>query len=84
MTVGVRVAASGRCIVAMCEECDAVWLDARLTDGPHSPEQPMLPCPGDGSSLWREPAHWATREEATALGWGWALDWHPDDSDDSE
>ena len=67
--IGIRVAASGRCIVGMCDECDAVWTDYTLHDGPHFPQQPELPCPGDGSSLRRGPAHWADRAEASAAGW---------------
>jgi hypothetical protein len=71
--IGVRVAASGRCVVGMCDECDAVWVDARLESSPHCPEQPDLPCPGDGSSLRHDPAHWADRDEASAGGWGDAV-----------
>lgn len=71
--LGIRVASSLRCVVAMCDECEAVWLDAELTNGPHSPPQPELPCPSDGSSLLDEPAHWANRDEAVAFGWGHAI-----------
>jgi hypothetical protein len=66
---GIRVAASGKIVVAMCDECDAVWLDAHLRDGPYSPEQPDLPCPGEGSSLRSAPAHWASSAEAEVAGW---------------
>ena len=71
--VGIRVSATGTCIVAMCDECDAVWLDKRMTAGPHFPVQPHLPCPTDGSSLRDPPAHWATRAEADAAGWSDAI-----------
>lgn len=67
--VGIRIAASARCVVGMCDECDAVWTDCKLQDGPYFPQQPDLPCPGDGSSLRRAPAHWADRTEASAAGW---------------
>jgi hypothetical protein len=66
--VGIRVSAKSG-IVGMCDECDAVWLDKKLTDGPHFPEQPDLPSPGDGSSLRSHPAHWATLEEAAQAAW---------------
>lgn len=66
--VGIRAAASGG-LVAMCDECDAVWLDRGLTDGPHFPEQPDLPSPRDRTSLRTSTAHWATRAEALAGGW---------------
>lgn len=71
--IGIRVAASTRCIVAMCDECDAVWVDHKLQDGPHFPQQPDLPCPGDGSSLRHDPAHWANRAEALSAGWSQAI-----------
>jgi hypothetical protein len=67
--IGIRVAASGTTVVGMCDECDAVWLDAGLQDGPHFPRQPEIPCPSDGSSLRTAPAHWASRVEAAAAGW---------------
>lgn len=67
--IGIRVAASGRAVVGLCDECDAVWLDHGLRDGPHFPQQPELPCPGEGSSLRSPPAHWASQTEATAAGW---------------
>ncbi len=67
--VGIRVSASGTCVVAMCDECDAIWVDKYLREGPYSLEQPLLPCPKDGSSLMEKSAHWATREEAEESGW---------------
>ena len=72
-SVGVRVSASGMCVVAMCNECDAVWSDQQLRDEPQFPRAPDLPCPGDGSSLREPPAHWASLPEAKALGWGGAI-----------
>ncbi len=71
--IGIRVAASGRHVVGMCDECDAVWVDRELHDGPHFLQQPSLPCPGDGSSLCNPPSHWANRTEAVAAGWGDAV-----------
>jgi hypothetical protein len=71
--LGIRLAASGGCVVAMCDECDAVWLDKEFLDGPHFPAQPNLPCPGEGSSLRIAPARWATRADATGRGWADAV-----------
>lgn len=71
--IGIRVAASARCIVCMCDECDAVWTDSKLVDGPYFPRQPDLPCPGDGSSLRAPPARWANRLEIAAAGWETAV-----------
>jgi hypothetical protein len=71
--VGVRVPASGRLVVGMCDECDAVWTDCELRNGPYFPTQPDLPCPGDGSSLRLAPAHWANRREVAAAGWAHAV-----------
>lgn len=71
--IGIRLAASGKCVVGMCDECDAVWRDKDLRDGPHFPTQPDLPCPGEGSSLRADPARWATIADATAVGWSDAV-----------
>lgn len=72
-TIGIRVAASSCSVVGMCDECDAVWLDALLQDGPHFLPQPELPCPRDGSSLRSPPAHWADEVEAGNAGWRSAI-----------
>jgi len=66
--VGVRVAASGE-VVGLCDECESVWMDRELLDGPYDLEDPGLPCPGGGASLVEAPSHWATRAEAAAAGW---------------
>lgn len=71
--LGIRVSASGGCVVALCDECDAVWNDCSLLDGPHFLKQPDLPCRLDGSSLRSPPAHWANRCEAKAVGWDHAI-----------
>jgi hypothetical protein len=71
--IGIRVAASARRVVGMCDECDAVWMDPKLQDGPHFPKQPELTCHADGSSLRHAPAHWASRAEASAAGWAGAV-----------
>jgi len=71
-SIGIRIPADGG-VLAMCDECNAVWLDKELTDGPHSPEQPDVPNPRDGSSLRRLPAHWASYEEAQRFFWDSAL-----------
>lgn len=68
-SIGIRVAASGKAVVGMCDECDTVWLDPQLRDGPHFPAQPDLPCPKEGSSLRNPPAHWASATEAADAGW---------------
>jgi hypothetical protein len=67
------MAASQKCIVAMCDECDAVWMDKVLREGPLFLTQPELPSPVDGSSLRSAPAHWATATEADAVGWSDAI-----------
>ncbi len=72
-SVGVRVSASGREVVALCDACDAVWTDPDMRQGPLFPEEPELPCPQDGSFLREFPAHWASREEAARLGWSDAV-----------
>jgi len=71
--IGIRVSASGACVVGMCDEYDAVWKDKYMNDGPYFPEQPDLPCPCDKSSLRRRPAHWASREEAASNAWSDAI-----------
>lgn len=68
--VGARVPASGARVVALCDECGAVWLDKACGDGPFFPGPPDFPCPREGSSLRHSPAHWATRREVEVAGWG--------------
>jgi hypothetical protein len=67
--IGIRVPASGTHVVAMCDECLAVWRDKLLMDGPWCPRGVEGASPTDGSSLRSAPAHWATREEAEKAGW---------------
>jgi hypothetical protein len=56
-------------VVGMCDECDAVWTDPLMKEGPYFLRQPDLPSPTDGSSLRDPPAHWADRDETSAAGW---------------
>jgi len=62
--LGVRACAQGD-IVAMCDECDAVWVSPALVDAPIFPQQPDLPCSYCQQTLLHVPAHWATLDELT-------------------
>ena len=71
--IGICVPASGRCVVALCDECDAVWLDSQLKDGPYDLDEPDFLCPGDGSTMRMPPARWANLAEVSAAGWAEAV-----------
>ena len=66
--VGIRVCESGKHAVLLCDECDALWTKPDLKEDAAFPDQPHLPCPHCGASLWKKPAHWANREEVDAFG----------------
>jgi len=53
----------------LCDECDAVWTDAKLEEKPIFSQDPDLPCPACSESLFQEASHWASREEIEAVGW---------------
>jgi hypothetical protein len=67
--VGIRVCAGAGDIVAMCAECDAVWLDPARSTRPKFPPQPDLVCPLCSGSLRHPPAHWASKEEIEGTAW---------------
>ncbi len=60
--LGVRLCAGGD-VVALCDECDAVWLTPDVYGEVHFPAQPDLPCPTCNQSLVHEPARWATMDD---------------------
>lgn len=72
-SVGVRIPAEGGPAVGMCDECDAVWTDPGMTDGPHFPQAPGWDSPAGGGGLGGPMAHWATHEEADRVGWSHAV-----------
>ncbi|MEM8945253.1 MAG: hypothetical protein AAGD11_08720 [Planctomycetota bacterium] len=61
----------GQCgeIVAMCDECDAVWTDSNFDERPILAGETSLPCPFCGASLFDEPARWASRSAIDKLAW---------------
>jgi hypothetical protein len=67
--VGVRIC--GRCgaAVAVCEECDAVWLTPDVKACPRFDDDPDLPCPHCSFGLWDPPSHWANFAELESHGW---------------
>lgn len=65
---GVRVCASGRHLLILCDECEAVWLTPE-DEQPTYLKQPDLPCPACGASLMQPPARWATIEEIRKVKW---------------
>ncbi|VAX38407.1 hypothetical protein MNBD_PLANCTO02-1413 [hydrothermal vent metagenome] len=60
--LGVRICGEGD-VVALCDECDALWLSPVLKNSPQFPEQPDLPCPYCRQSLIKTPARWATTDD---------------------
>jgi hypothetical protein len=66
--VGIRICGSVKHAIFLCDECDALWTKPDLEDDAAFPEQPHLPCPHCGTSLWEQPAHWASREDVATFG----------------
>lgn len=67
--IGVRLC--GRCgdLSLVCDECGALWTDARLSGPPSMHLVDEAPCPSCGHSLWEAPSGWATRGQVFAMGW---------------
>jgi hypothetical protein len=64
----VRVCASGRHFLILCDECEAVWFTLE-DERPTYLKQPELPCPACGASLMQPPSRWATIDEIRHIGW---------------
>lgn len=68
-TIGLRVCASSEHVVALCDECDAMWPTTKISAAPQFPDQPHLPCPECGEPLCDSPARWANGGEVAKHGW---------------
>lgn len=53
--------------VAICDECDTLWINHPETTAPIFPEQPELSCPHCGASLLH--GHWSTPDEIAGTPW---------------
>lgn len=69
--LGFRLCSDGATIVVMCDECDAIWLDARQLDRAlaMSTEPPEFQVPGLSCSISSPRARWAKKPELEAAGW---------------
>jgi hypothetical protein len=67
--LGIRICSGLQHGIVLCDECDAMWLDADLSRPPFFLNAPRLPCLHCGASLVNSPAHWATWDEILRLGW---------------
>ena len=67
--LGIRICGGCGTAVALCDECDALWLDPTCAEPPIFLEQPAGPCPNCAASLYQDPAHWADQVEIEQLGW---------------
>ncbi|MFC1757856.1 hypothetical protein ACFL2H_03690 [Planctomycetota bacterium] len=57
----------------LCDECDAMWGGPDVDVPPDFPDQPDVPCPHCGSSLWSEESSWAGVEQLKEIGWDGAI-----------
>ena len=67
--LGVRICCPDEIGLVVCDECEAIWLDAECTGPPLYPDSPGSLCPRCGQDLWQSASHWATAEEVDRLGW---------------
>lgn len=67
--LGLRVCGSCDELVILCDECDAVWTVADVTEAPSFTDDPALPCPHCGGSLVEPPSHWADPAEVDKTAW---------------
>lgn len=63
--------ACGMCqnIVILCDECDAMWPNAKVKELPIYAEEDNLPCPACSATLFENQSHWATQEEISRSQW---------------
>ena len=68
--LGLRECGSCGEIVAMCDECDAVWTDGDFQARPLlADKHGALPCPYCESSLLDEPSRWAPKSKIDKVAW---------------
>lgn len=67
--LGVRVCGGCGTAWVQCDECDAVFADPKAEPPARFLEQPEMPCPQCGTSLWEPPSHWASYDEMEQFGW---------------
>jgi len=56
-------------LVVMCDECDAVWVDANFSAKPLFAGEEDLPCPYCETSLLERPSQWALRSKIDKVAW---------------
>lgn len=68
---GFRLCSDGVTIVALCDECDSIWIDPRQLDISHVVDHDLATgdIPGLSCSIARPKSRWATRAEVEAAGW---------------
>ena len=61
----------GRCgnVVLLCDECDAVWQNADVSETPIYPTNGELLCPNCDHSLIDPPSHWASEQQLESVEW---------------
>ncbi len=70
-TRGLRMCSDNARIVAMCDECDAVWLSPHGVGAKDAvfAAPPLFLLPGHDCSLATPSARWATRSEVETTEW---------------
>jgi len=71
-TRGFRLCSDNASVVVMCDECEAIWLDAQRVDASDVvyADPPDYVLPGRKCSIAASSSRWATRAEIEATGWG--------------
>jgi|GEM_PF-545885 len=67
--LGLRECGACRSVVVLCDECDAVWVDAQFSDQPKFAAEGELPCPHCEESLVEVPSRWASKEKINGTNW---------------
>lgn len=69
----VRVRASGsagaRKLYALCDECEAYWLEPDISREPRFPDPENQICPVTGGDMFGEQSSWATEAEVAGSEW---------------
>ncbi len=55
---------------ALCDECEATWLNPTTDDDPTFPDAEQPRCPVCGRPMFGSQAHWARSEELAGTPWG--------------
>lgn len=55
-------------IIIMCEECNSIWIDPDLKDGPYASTFPDWLCPDGERTMASPKSYWATKDQLETAG----------------